>query len=642
MTARALFLVAALLLNLLTWGSASVLLNGTNDTTLKPVFQEAMSNARRMIAEAFAKVPPDIMRSLQAAEVSASCSVAMLKMMRAFQNLEPWAFRLFDSSGKYPTGVLQGTKSDLGAFDECLETEVVDSFGRVTTQGQYCSVVFYFPNARAFESEMAPMLQSLHPVMRTFQEYFYLDSLHVARMGICLLNDCDKGDLQALLNSVKPSLIDVRVSHCVTNQAQPWTAAQKAIWLFLVTLACFITACTAIDLVSTAGSMKICRRGAAAKVITAFSVLSNTRMLLKIPDDKDSDEYIFRFLHGIRYISIATIVYGHCFQTLLDTVARPLNFLIESKKWSVIFPALACNCVDTFFFISGFLMCFVTAKKKYNGVTTIVSGVVLRHIRTSIPLFFCLMCLYLLPVITAGPDFPSFMNKVYDEISEHWWDLLLQVRNFYTVTKYTVMPHLWYISADFQAFLISLPTFLLLRRWKVVAIGAFLSMSIFACGIATWQIAGTDLPPFLIIPTESPIVLRVMANEYYRLPFYHIVCYFSGCVTFIVMDDFRHHKLSKPLQAAGWCLSAACGLCCAFMKWPWYRDPVPTSELGKLITSFVDRIMWSFFLSWVTLACASGRGDVPLLLRVCLERDALLLGVPDVRSTHRQAEQAHF
>ncbi|XP_077553663.1 uncharacterized protein LOC144168580 [Haemaphysalis longicornis] len=108
------------------------------------------------------------------------------------------------------------------------------------------------------------------------------------------------------------------------------------------------------------------------------------------------------------------------------------------------------------------------------------------------------------------------------------------------------------------------------------------------------------------------------------------------------MDDFRHHKLSKPLQAAGWCLSASCGLCCAFMKWPWYRDPVPTSELGKLITSFVDRIMWSLFLSWVTLACASGRGDVPLLLRVCLERDALLLGVPDVRSTHRQAEQAHF
>lgn len=136
--------------------------------------------------------------------------------------------------------------------------------------------------------------------------------------------------------------------------------------------------------------------------------------------------------------------------------------------------------------------------------------------RTSIPLFFCLMCLYLLPVITAGPDFPSFMNKVYDEISEHWWDLLLQVRNFYTVTKYTVMPHLWYISADFQAFLISLPTFLLLRRWKVVAIGAFLSMSIFACGIATWQIAGTDLPPFLIIPTESPILLLLWLRHLYR------------------------------------------------------------------------------------------------------------------------------
>lgn len=582
--------------------------NTTDDDIVSADFDRYEKLVRRMVADAFASVPPDLLRKLQTAEVSPTCSLGIMKMVRGFQNIEPWAFKLFDASGKYPTGVLQGTKSDIGAFDECLETEVMDDFGRVTSQGQYCSLMFYVKHGKTLERKLEPILKNLHPRLRTFQQFFFLDYLNVARVGICLLNDCNKRDLQALINSVKPSIIDIEVAHCMTNEPQPWTTTQKAIIMFLITLACIMAASTAVDLFIRRRCSDNFVKGLQAKVLTAFAVTSNTRMLLNMPDEKDSDEYVFRFLHGIRYLSIAFIMFGHCYQTLSDTWSRLLNLLIESNKWQAMFVASAFNSVDTFFFVSGFLMCFITAKNNYNGATTVVSAIVLRHLRTSVPLFFVIMCLYLIPVLTSGPDLPTFMDRVHFEVSEHWWDLLVQVRNFYKVTYKTMLPHLWYISADFQAFLISLLAFVFLRRRKKLAICAFVLMSVVSCGIATWQIAGTDLPPFMMFPMESPDVIETMANEYYLLPFYHIVCYFSGCITFLVMEDFKQRKVSKPLQAAGWFLSVGCAMCCLFIKLPWYRDPEPTTELGKLLTSFFDRILWSMFLSWITLACASGRG----------------------------------
>ncbi|XP_037570408.2 nose resistant to fluoxetine protein 6 [Dermacentor silvarum] len=59
-----------------------------------------------------------------------------------------------------------------------------------------------------------------------------------------------------------------------------------------------------------------------------------------------------------------------------------------------------------------------------------------------------------------------------------------------------------------------------------------------------------------------------------------------------------------------WCLAVACGLCCIFMKHAWYANRNPTSEAGKLFTAFFDRVLWSLFLFWITLACSTGRGGV--------------------------------
>ncbi|KAL1476536.1 hypothetical protein MTO96_036427, partial [Rhipicephalus appendiculatus] len=156
---------------------------------------------RKMIGEAIAKAPPSFIRKLQTADVSVDCSLGLLKLVRGFRNLEPWALKLFDASGKYPTGMFQGSRADMGAFDECLETAVLDGSGRVTSRGQYCNLMFYIRNATAWQKKMEPVLQVMDPSMFYFKNYFFLEELPLVRLGVCVLDDCSQRDLQALVDA---------------------------------------------------------------------------------------------------------------------------------------------------------------------------------------------------------------------------------------------------------------------------------------------------------------------------------------------------------------------------------------------------------------------------------------------------------
>ncbi|XP_037559610.1 nose resistant to fluoxetine protein 6 [Dermacentor silvarum] len=270
--------------------------------------------------------------------------------------------------------------------------------------------------------------------------------------------------------------------------------------------------------------------------------------------------------------------------------------------------AAAFNSVDTFFFLSGFFLCLTVAKQKTNGLLIFVMGVLRRLIRICVPLFFIIMCFCILPLFVTGPDTKMFFKKLYDEVSSDWWRYVLHIRNFYEISPQHVLGHTWYLSADFQLFAVSLLTLTLMRRRKTLVIGAFALLSLFGYAIGAWALVSSDALPFMVFPGQTPQITIETVHQYYILPFSHTVSYFSGCMTFLIMEDFRDRKITKAMQVAGWCIAASCGLCCVFMKLAWYKSPNPTSKAGNLIAAFSDRAMWSIFLAWITLACSSGRG----------------------------------
>lgn len=564
-----------------------------------------------VMACGMASIPASLRTRLLGAEISPECSVALLRTVRGFQNLEPWALRLLDATGKYPTGVLQGSRADSGAFDECIETVVKDSYGNDLSHGQYCNLLFYIKNSTALEETVESMLNVMHPKMRYYKGYFSYTELPMVRLGICFLDDCSQEDIQTLVDSVKPSIIDIKVSNCVTAEPEPWSTTQMAIVTVLSLLVFVIAAATSVDLVILANRKCGAEQSLVVGIVKAFSAASNTHALLKVADRSDADHYALQFLHGLRLFSLGHIVLGHCYLTLTDNWSCLLNFLVNSHDWPSMIVAGAFNSVDTFFFLSGFFLCLTVRKQRRNGPVVFMIGMLRRLVRTCVPLFFILMCFYIIRLFVTGPDSKAFFVKFQQEVSEHWWHLLLQIKNFYKMDTLILLGHTWFLSADFQLFIVALPILLLLKSRTAVAVGVFVLLSLLSYAVVAWTLAShPDIPPFLIAPGTTPEGTLKTVNEYYERPFYHAMCYFGGCITFLLMNDFRERKITKAMELAGWCVAASSMLCCVFMKLAWYKSQHPTSMTGTLLAAFSDRFLWFVSLAWITLSCSTGRGGL--------------------------------
>ncbi|XP_070389970.1 nose resistant to fluoxetine protein 6-like isoform X2 [Dermacentor albipictus] len=563
---------------------------------------------RALVARAFASIPTSFRRKLLEADIRPECTAGLLRTLRGFQNLDPWALKLFDASGKYPTGLFWGTRADMGAFDECLSIVLRDGYGNMLSRGQYCNLMIYVTNGSAAEEMVHSVSDVLHPRLLYFRNYFSFTELPLGRLAVCSLNDCNQQDMQALVAIVTPPFLRLEVSDCVTGEPEPWSRREIGIWVFLCTLLIAVAAGTYVDCFMNREPKSKKSRSALFEFIAAFSATSNTRMLLKVADKNKPDHYTLQFLHGMRFYGIVHIALGHCGSVMSDTWSGLLNLFLLSDRWSFMIITAGFSSVDTFFFLSGFFLCFTVTRQRRNGPIVFVIGVIRRLIRTCIPLFFIIMCLYALQPFVTGPNTKAFFQDLQKEVASHWWHLLLQIRNFDRISERNVIPHVWYLSTDFQLFVVSLVTLLIFKRRRTLTVGAFAILSLLGCIAGTCVVAVFQLSPFMIFPGSVADVMLRTLNEYYIRPYYHAVCYFGGCMTYLVLDDFKERKISKRFQQVCWYGSVACCLLCVFVKFAWYRSPNPVSTGVALLASFLDRILWTLFLVWITLACSTGRG----------------------------------
>ncbi|KAL3208831.1 hypothetical protein MRX96_052448 [Rhipicephalus microplus] len=143
-------------------GSATEKTAGTRAPIHLGLF-DSLKEIRDIVERSFTSVPPSLIRRLLNAQIDFQCRAGLLRTLSAFHNLRPWALKLFDASGKLPTGLFQGSRADLGAFDECLELVVHDDRGNIVTRGRYCNLLVYINNATAAERTIGSLSSVLHP-----------------------------------------------------------------------------------------------------------------------------------------------------------------------------------------------------------------------------------------------------------------------------------------------------------------------------------------------------------------------------------------------------------------------------------------------------------------------------------------------
>ena len=129
--------------------------------------------------------------------VSGKCAAALARVARDLRSGERWAYRFLDSSARTPAGLLDGTVSSFGDYDECLDIQPPADVGTQQPDllGKHC--LLKFTSGSLFGEASAA---SQPAIAREVRDALHLFDTFTLNLGFCVPSACDAGDLRSLLS----------------------------------------------------------------------------------------------------------------------------------------------------------------------------------------------------------------------------------------------------------------------------------------------------------------------------------------------------------------------------------------------------------------------------------------------------------
>ena len=351
--------------------------------------------------------------------------------------------------------------------------------------------------------------------------------------------------------------------------------------------------------------------------VLSFSLYKNIPVILATHQPANA----ITSINGIRVISMCWVILLH---TLRWILSDDFNVITNTKEVIDTLPKgfhhqpliSGAYCVDSFFILSGLLMCYLTIKQmdRRNGKFPFVLFYVHRLLRLS-PAYYLIMLFSfkVLPYIGSGPlwNLPD-VNRC----ENYWWTNVLYINNFYPVVYsdqcyYGVT---WYLANDMQFFIIS-PIFMLLLYyfWKIgFAIIAVIMLSSTAfIGI----MAGSkDLDAnYAMTALSSNDEIAFAYYNIYAKPYCRINPFLVGILLgFVLYKKWRvrcKFWTRMCFYSALWIIA---GVCCLTPIFGLYgtNNGHPFSKSENVMYYMFSRTSYSIGIALVIYACHNGFGGI--------------------------------
>ncbi|XP_069691598.1 nose resistant to fluoxetine protein 6-like [Periplaneta americana] len=537
------------------------------------------------VVPAEAEIMLENLQPLPTDGLSELCQKHALMMGREALNGSKWALQMLDSTSKLQSGLLQGNIVELGNFDECLEVDVHEEWGSFV--GQHCSTIFKFssPKIDKFVGNLGflPIIQS-----------------------ICMPSTCTPQDLQYVLSKInKNFVVDPLLCHTKNNGRSLETIDWIVITLFtLIGVLCILSTLYDIFVTNTD------RRN---KILLLFSWKTNGKALFNTKDVNFSLDAV----HGMRFLSICAIVLGHTFALGSATPStNVLQIMNEARQWKHLYFGNLTFAVDTFFVISGMLLCYITLTALDAGTKFNIPVFYIHRFLRITPLLGSAILLHVsfLDKLGSGPIW-NFLNEKKNKEScvENWWLTILNVQNYVHFDKECISSS-WFLAVDTQLFWIS-PIFLLsLHKWPKFGLGLTITTGI-AGIIAAFVESYTrqDDANFLKIKEGGPLGYSYF-HTHTRCPswFVGLLCGYLLHRT----SDWRKRvatntdRLSKVTVTLGWLLTIVALAAVYNSLYPFLQKDHKYDVLQAAFYCALTRPVWSICMAWIIFACVSGYGGI--------------------------------
>ena len=120
-------------------------------------------------------------------------------------------FAVIDSMATYPAGVLSGTTTDLGDFDQCISID--GNFQQQQIVGKYCLATVSLPKTELFKSFEANGT-NLKPfwIAKIIEQWHNNDNWYSLATGLCFPSLCHQEEIRSILRACKFKFIQFKMS----------------------------------------------------------------------------------------------------------------------------------------------------------------------------------------------------------------------------------------------------------------------------------------------------------------------------------------------------------------------------------------------------------------------------------------------
>ncbi|XP_063697561.1 nose resistant to fluoxetine protein 6-like [Culicoides brevitarsis] len=256
--------------------------------------------------------------------------------------------------------------------------------------------------------------------------------------------------------------------------------------------------------------------------------------------------------------------------------------------------------------LSGFLLAYTffdhlketEGKAAKNPIRLLWKAILLRYLRLAIPyipafLFTTSLAFYLRDASTY-----HFIEQTDYNCEHYWWRNFLFINNWWKMSD-MCMTNSWYLSADFQCFLITIILLVLSLRFPKTSIFGFVLVFLGSC-IYSGYVGWTENFSYLL-DVQFNSIDTLYYPTYTRIGGY-LVGVFSGWL-FVKLDEDL--KLNKVFVVIGWIIALTINLSLFLAQV--FR--VENQYLGMFFAG-ICRPMYCGTIMWIVFMCSRGYGGI--------------------------------
>ncbi|KAI1293527.1 Nose resistant to fluoxetine protein 6 [Halotydeus destructor] len=412
--------------------------------------------------------------------VNPVCKKSLQEIIDHIDKGTDWAFRLVDASSKSPSGILGGTVTSFGDYDQCLEMESEDVKPRFF--GKYCMVNFKTERAALGSLNISRHLHKQVPVY----DYYNLN------FGFCIPSTCRPIDLKKLLDSrLQGQLVsvtgdiscDTGASAYLPNKVLNLSVAQMNAMLFVAIVIGLACIASNYDLANFAVRIVMNKKieemvppiRGLVENLSSFSVYKNGIQLLTVPRGQEKLTYI----DVIKILIVLHSILGHCVSSFDTPLSLYVIFRLHDVKGFfgslIAQPFLNVNLINFLSFIGGAVTLHTTYDLIDNDMLNFRHAVVNKWLKF-MPSIMSLVAFDLIwPILGNGPLYTQAGSSILDKCSRNWWRNLLFISNTSPALD-ACAAHTYYASINLQLFILGLGVVYLLTRSLIAGTLATVAM----------------------------------------------------------------------------------------------------------------------------------------------------------------------